>query len=98
MTDLELLDLEGRTLFVLAPDGRIIRENDPDCSGGPRFWLAGCAAGNAARPHRDVPQDCAAEIEALVARQPPFHKPDTLPPFVDRYQVLLPGAQMASRL
>lgn len=89
MTDLDLLHLEGRTLFVTTPQGRIARENEPDRSAGPKFWLAGCAAGNVARLHRGVADKVAAEIEALVAGEPPFHAPGTLPRQCEHYVWLL---------
>ena len=98
MTDLERLDLEGQTLFVLTPEGRIARENDPDRSAGPKFWLAGCGQGNVARLHRDVASGVAAEIAARVSREPPFQVPGTLPHFIGQYERLLPGAQRSLEL
>lgn len=95
MTDLDLLDLEGRTLYVLTPEGRIARENDPDRSAGPQFWLAGCAGGTVARLHRTLAPDTAAEIEALVAQEPPFEEPGALPRFIADYERLLPGAGLS---
>lgn len=98
MTDLDLLALEGRTLYVLTPEGRIARENDPDRSAGPRFWLAGCAGGTVARLHRDLAPGIAAEIEALAAREPPFDEPGALPRFIADYQRLLPGAGLSREI
>lgn len=98
MTDLDLLALEGRTLYVLTPEGRIARENDPDRSAGPRFWLAGCASGTVARLHRDLASGIAAEIEALAAREPPFDEPGALPRFMAEYERLLPGAELSREL
>jgi hypothetical protein len=54
-----LLAIDFRTLFVLAPGGRIERENDPDHSPGPRFWLAGCASGNVSGDRFDVSEGVA---------------------------------------
>jgi RimJ/RimL family protein N-acetyltransferase len=87
MTDLDLLDLEGRTLYVLTPEGRIARENDPDRSAGPQFWFAGCAAGTVARLHRNLAPDTAAAIE-----------PGALPRFIADYERLLPGAELSREL
>lgn len=98
MTDLDLLHLEGRTLYVLTPEGRIARENDPDRSAGPQFWLAGCTSGTVARLHRTVATDTAAEIAALVAREPPFAEPGALPRFIADYERLLPGAELSREL
>lgn len=98
MTDLDLLRLEGRTLYVLTPEGRIARENDPDRSAGPKFWLAGCASGTVARLHRALAPDIAAEIETLVAREPPFDEPGALPLFIADYERLLPGAALSREL
>ncbi len=98
MTDLDLLDLEGRTLYVLTPEGRIARENDPDRSAGPQFWFAGCAAGTVARLHRTLAPDTAAKIEALVVQEPPFDEPGALPRFIADYERLLPGAELSREL
>lgn len=98
MTDLDLLHLESRTLYVLTPEGRIARENDPDRSAGPKFWLAGCRSGNVARLHRDVAPETAAELETLVGQEPPFEEPGALPRFIAQYQRLLPGAELSRDL
>lgn len=98
MTDLDLLALEGRTLYVLTPAGRIARENDPDRSPGPRFWIAGCAGGTVARLHRNLAPGIATEIEALAAREPPFEAPGALPRFMADYERLLPGAELSREL
>lgn len=98
MTDLDLLALEGRTLYVLTPAGRIARENDPDRSPGPRFWLAGCASGTVARLHHDLAPGIGAEIEVLAAQEPPFDEPGALPRFTADYERLLPGAGLSREL
>jgi hypothetical protein len=98
MTDLDLLELEGRTLYVLAPEGRIARDNDPDRSAGPQFWLAGCKGGTVARLHRTLAPDTAAGIAALVAQEPPFDEPGALPRFIAGYERLLPGAELSREL
>ena len=85
---IEWLKIDYRTLFRLRPDGRIKRENDPDCSPGPRFWLAGCAEGNIFGVHADLPKDSDAELEGLVAAEPPFTYPAT-PRYLDRYLSIL---------
>lgn len=87
--DLDLLRLDYRTLFVVAESGRIERENDPDHSPGPRFWLAGCPSGNVAGVRLDVAGDAAAEVMALVDSEPPFREPGMLPRHIDRYVALL---------
>jgi hypothetical protein len=72
MSDIELLSIQFQTLFLTTGSGRIERENDPDHSPGPRLWLAGCASGNVAGLRSDVMEDLAAEIMALVVKEPPF--------------------------
>lgn len=68
-----------------------MRENDPDWSAGPKFWLAGCGQGTVARLHQGVADAVAAEIEALVAGEPPFPAQGTLPRNIERYARLLSG-------
>lgn len=89
MTDLDLLHLDSRTLFVLTEQGRILRENDPDRSPGPKLWFAGSADGNAWRLNHSVVRDVAAEIEALAAEEPSFQAQGTLPRHIARYEKLL---------
>ncbi len=84
------LNIQFQTLFRSRPDGRIERENDPDCSRGPRFWLAGCSEGNAHGMRVDLPDALAAELENLAADEPPFIYPAT-PKHLGRYLSLLGG-------
>lgn len=82
------LKTEYRTLFQLCPDGRIERENDPDCSLGPRFWLAGCPEGNVFGVRADLPDDLAAKLEGLATTEPPFTHP-AIPKHLESYLSLL---------
>lgn len=79
---LAVLELDTRTMFVLDANGRILRENDPDRSPGPRVFIAGCPAGNLVRVRADVPD--AAEIERIVASAPPWFDALQPPPWLDR--------------
>ncbi|MDX8532014.1 GNAT family N-acetyltransferase [Mesorhizobium sp. VK25A] len=88
------LRADYRTLFRLSRDGRIAGENDPDCSPGPRLWLAGCASGNVFGVHTDLPEDLADELEGLLASEPPFTHPAT-PRHLERYLALLGGGNHA---
>jgi hypothetical protein len=69
---LALLTLQAATCFVLTKRERIACENDPDRSGGPRFYFAGCEDGNVAFVHRDLPDEIAAAALSLSASQPPW--------------------------
>jgi len=89
------LNLQYCTLFRTRNDGRIERENDPDCSRGPRFWLAGCADGNVFGVRADLPDNLAAELEALAADEPPFIHPAS-PKYLERYPSLLHGDRPAT--
>ncbi len=82
------LKTQYQTLFRLRPDGRIERENDPDFSPGPRFWLAGCPECNLFGLRDDLPDDLVAEIECLVATEPPLTHSAT-PRHLERYLSLL---------
>ncbi|VWD16851.1 GNAT family acetyltransferase [Burkholderia lata] len=82
------LDIDYRTLFRLYPDRRIERENDPDCSPGPRFWLGRCADGNLTGVRADVPPAVADELARLADSEPP--SADRMPPaHLERYLALL---------
>lgn len=71
MTDFELLEIQAATMFVTA-GGRILRENDPDHSSGPRLYLGGCASGNIVRIRHDVDDKTARAVAALAAQEPPL--------------------------
>lgn len=92
-TDRDLLAIDFTTLFVETPEGRIARENDPDRSPGPRFWLAGCATGNIIGFRHDVADDVAGEITALAASEPAFAAPDDLPVHLPRYERVLASTE-----
>ena len=76
---MDLLTLDAAITFALSRAGRILHENDPDRSPGPRLFLAGCPGGNLVRLRHDVDQAVAARIRVLVADEPPWCDPDTLP-------------------
>lgn len=67
--------------FVLTDAGRILRENDPDHSAGPRLAMLGCASGNLAFVRHDVPEPDVVVHAATHA--PPWFRPDTLPACLD---------------
>ncbi|NHV25826.1 GNAT family N-acetyltransferase [Burkholderia sp. D-99] len=82
------LDIDYRTLFRLYPDRRIERENDPDCSPGPRFWLGRCVDGSVAGVRADVPTPVAHELARLADSEPPLA--DRMQPaHLERYLALL---------
>ncbi|HEV2502415.1 MAG TPA: GNAT family N-acetyltransferase [Mesorhizobium sp.] len=82
------LDLDYRTLFHLDQDRRIERENDPDCSPGPRFWLAGSVESNLFGIGADLGARTAAELESLASTEPLFIHP-AKPRHLDRYLEVL---------
>ncbi|AXF24115.1 GNAT family N-acetyltransferase [Burkholderia pyrrocinia] len=82
------LDIDYRTLFRLRPDRRIERENDPDCSPGPRFWLGGCADGNLSGVRADVPDHIADELARVADSEPPFAN-RMQPVHLERYLAML---------
>lgn len=82
------LDIDYRTLFRLHPDRRIERENDPECSPAPRFWLGRCADGSLAGVRADVPTPIADELARLADSEPPMA--DRMQPaHLERYLALL---------
>lgn len=88
ITDIELLSVEFQTLFVLN-NGRIERENDPDRSPGPRFWLAGCRSGNLVGIGADIDDDIAAELASLAELEVSFGKMGGTLRYHERYAALL---------
>lgn len=76
---LRRLSIAAETKFVLSVTGRILRENDPDSSSGPRLFVAGCPAGNLAHVRHDVSDRTATQILDLLAAEPPWLKPAARP-------------------
>jgi hypothetical protein len=74
-----LLTVDAAVTFALSRAGRILRENDPDGSPGPRLFLAGCPGGNLVRLRHDVGEAVAARIRVLVADEPSWCDPDARP-------------------
>lgn len=90
-----LTNLELKTRFDIAPDGRIEREAAPDGAPGPLLFLAGCDEGVAVRFGREVSDDLAAELNALAADEPPLPDPDGAPRHLERYLALLGAGCLA---
>ncbi len=94
---MRLLAIDAAALFVTAA-GRLLRQNDSEHSPAPAMFFAGCAAGNIFALRSDVSAPVAQQIEALVAREPPFAERGAIPLFIDRYRELLaPGAPIPAR-
>jgi hypothetical protein len=86
---MRLLAIDAAAMFVTAASGRLLRQNDPEHSSAPAMFFAGCAAGNIFVLRADVSAPVAQQIEALVAREPPFAELGAIPLFIDRYRELL---------
>lgn len=69
---LELLRFQVETCFVLSKSGRILSENEPTPSAGPRLYFAACGEGYLAVFRDDVPEDLAEEMLSFLRRQPPL--------------------------
>jgi hypothetical protein len=85
----DLATIEAATLFVLTASGRILCENDPPRSRGPRMYLGGCESANVVHIRHDVGNDTAREIEALAAGEQPLAHPSSTPAHLDDYLDLL---------
>jgi hypothetical protein len=77
--ELRRLTVGIRTRFVLSDAGRILRENDPDRSAGPRLFIGGCPSGNQAHVRYDVSDRIAEPMLHLLAAEPPWLMPAARP-------------------
>lgn len=84
-----LLDIQLETRFALDAGGRIVSEGPPDGSPGPLMILAGCYGGPAARYGRDVTDDEARELDAVVADEPELAHRDDMPLGLERCLAIL---------
>jgi hypothetical protein len=83
--------------FVLAGNGRIVRENDPDGSEGPRLFMAGCPERNLVLVRQDVSDEIAQAIARTVEDERPWFDAETLPGCMDTLvEVLAREAPAAS--
>ncbi len=89
MTSRDALEAQVATLFVTAPNGRMVRTNDPEGSPAPLMHLAIGGDGAVLRLRDDVEDAIADEIGALAAREPPVFEPDAAPRFAEDYRRLL---------
>ncbi len=89
LDDRDLLELHVGTGFVLTDSGRILHDNAPDQSAGPRLYLAGCSSGNVVRLRHDVGEGTARAIALLAADEPALHGSHSTPVHLDRYIQLL---------
>jgi hypothetical protein len=76
---LRRLAVDCETKFVLAASGRILGENDPHRSAGPRLFIGGCPAGNQAHVRHDVSDRTAERMLHLLAAEPPWLMPAARP-------------------
>ena len=91
--DLRLLHVDVETTFVISNSERIERENDPDCSSGPRLFFAGCPQGNIARVRHDVGDQIALSLLAIATEAPSWRDPDVLPQCLGKVIDLLSRGQ-----
>ncbi len=89
LDDRDLLELHVGTGFVLTDSGRILHENAPDQSAGPRLYFAGCSSGNVVRLRHDVGEGTAQAIASLAADEPALSEPISTPVHLDDYIHLL---------
>ena len=69
-TNIDLLETDFRTLFILNSNNRILNENEPVPSAGPQFWLARCSDGQVYGFHVDINDQTVDGIEHLIAGDP----------------------------
>lgn len=87
--DLRLLSVDIDTLFVMSATGRIVRQNDPDHSAGPRVFFIGCPDGNFARVRHDLDDRIAARVVEAAAKEAPWRDSDAMPECASRMVELL---------
>ena len=75
----ELIRLQVEALFTHNADGRIVAKNKPVHAPAPRLFLGRSTGGNLWRYRDDVPDDLAAALEPLLAREPVPERLDALP-------------------
>jgi hypothetical protein len=87
--DLRLLRVDIDTLFVMSTTGRIVCQNDPDRSPGPRAFFIGCPDGNFAGVRHDLDDGFAQKMLSVAAKESPWREPDVMPECASRMVELL---------
>jgi hypothetical protein len=88
-SDLDLLRLEIKTLWISDERGRLLRTNEPAARAAPFLVIAGAQGGRALALGADVPDALAVELRAAVARAEPSHDPRDRPRVLERCRHLL---------
>jgi hypothetical protein len=88
-THRELLDVQRETAFTFDDHGRMVSESAPDRSVGKRLSVSGCPSGNLTVIRSDVPDDVAAELERVLATEPPLASSEAVPVHLEHYRDLL---------
>jgi hypothetical protein len=96
LSDAQRIEIVGETAFVLNANGRIVHNNEPTPTAGPRFWMAGCATGSRFLLHEDVSASTAAKVAELMQDEPPLATINAAPRHLARYIELL-GTEKESR-
>jgi RimJ/RimL family protein N-acetyltransferase len=69
-SNLDLLDLQITTLFLLDPERRLLAINEPGTPPAPRFFLGRSADGNRWRVRYDIPAEAAHRLDQLCHAEP----------------------------
>jgi hypothetical protein len=96
LSDAQRIEIVGETAFVLDANGRIVHNNEPTPTAGPRLWMAGCATGNRFLLHEDISASTAAKVAALMQDEPPLAAINAAPLHLARYIELL-GTEKETR-
>jgi hypothetical protein len=95
-SDLALMELQARTLFVLDEAGRLVRVNERNqpC---PRLFVGRTAEGDTIHLRHDSPPPLAAAVEAAVRTLPPWEAGRATPGAVERLASVLETGAVVER-
>ncbi len=93
----KLVTAKLETGLVSDEQDRIIRQNDPEKSPGPRMLVYGFESGNVFRTRSDVVRDTVAQLVELVASEPTLYNRSSEPIHRDEYVRLLASASPIER-
>ncbi len=85
----ELVTTKLETSLVFDENGRIVRQNDPEHSTGPRLLIYGFDSGNILRLRNDVSPELADQVSELFEPEPPLNGRHSHPVHEERYIELL---------
>jgi hypothetical protein len=89
LTDLDLMNIHAKVLFIHDQNGRMVSLNRPDRRLPPQFFLGRTGEGNIWRFRNNVPENTLVKLDMLAAAEPVSFRLDDSPVHFQEYLRIL---------